>query len=75
MLVATRWGIQVCADDGPTQVILPMPDRSRVARRLPGRARDGHAFRLLRRQDLETKGAGPRHRRIQPWTAARGSPL
>ena len=31
MFVATRWGIQVCADDGPTQVILPMPDRSRVA--------------------------------------------
>jgi len=30
MLVATRLGIQVCADDGPTQVILPMPDRSRV---------------------------------------------
>ena len=24
------WGIQICADDGPTQVILPMPDRSRV---------------------------------------------
>jgi len=30
MLVATRSGIQICADDGPTQVILPMPDRSRV---------------------------------------------
>ena len=30
MFVATRWGIQVCADDGPTQAILPMPDRSRV---------------------------------------------
>ncbi len=30
MLVATRWGIQICADDGPTQAILPMPDRSRV---------------------------------------------
>jgi gluconolactonase len=29
MMVATRWGIQICADDGPTQVILPMPDRSR----------------------------------------------
>ncbi|MCL5269455.1 MAG: RICIN domain-containing protein [bacterium] len=29
MLVATCWGIQVCADDGPTQVVLPMPDRSR----------------------------------------------
>ena len=30
MFVGTRAGIQVCADDGPTQVILPMPDRSRV---------------------------------------------
>jgi sugar lactone lactonase YvrE/enterochelin esterase-like enzyme len=30
MFVATRWGIQVCADDGPTQAILPLPDRSRV---------------------------------------------
>ena len=30
MLVATRWGIQVCADDGPTQAILLMPARSRV---------------------------------------------
>lgn len=30
MLVATRFGIQICADDDPTQVILPMPDRSRV---------------------------------------------
>jgi len=30
MFIATRGGIQVCADDGPTQVILPMPDHSRV---------------------------------------------
>jgi enterochelin esterase-like enzyme/sugar lactone lactonase YvrE len=30
LFVATRSGIQVCADDGPTQVILPMPNRSRV---------------------------------------------
>lgn len=30
MFVATRMGIQVCADDGPTQAILPLPDRSRV---------------------------------------------
>ena len=30
MFVATRWGVQVCTDDGPTQVILPLPDRSRV---------------------------------------------
>ena len=31
MFVATRWGIQVCTDDGPTQVILPTPDRRRVS--------------------------------------------
>ena len=30
ILIATRSGIQACAADGPTQVILPMPDRSRV---------------------------------------------
>ncbi len=29
LLAATRSGIQVCADDGPTQVILPPPERSR----------------------------------------------
>jgi hypothetical protein len=27
---ATRSGIQISADDGPTQVILPVPDSSRV---------------------------------------------
>ncbi|XHR30175.1 MAG: alpha/beta hydrolase-fold protein [Chthoniobacteraceae bacterium] len=30
LLVATRFGVQICADDGPSQVILPMPDRRRV---------------------------------------------
>ena len=28
--VATRSGVQITADDGPTQVILPVPDGSRV---------------------------------------------
>ena len=28
--IATKSGIQITADDGPTQIILPMPDRSRV---------------------------------------------
>ena len=28
--IATKSGIQITADDGPTQVILPVPDRSRV---------------------------------------------
>jgi sugar lactone lactonase YvrE len=30
MFVATLSGVQICADDGPTQVILPVPDRSAV---------------------------------------------
>jgi enterochelin esterase-like enzyme/sugar lactone lactonase YvrE len=30
MFVATRIGIQICADDGPTTAILPTPDRARV---------------------------------------------
>lgn len=30
MFVASRMGVQICADDGPTQVILPVPDGSRV---------------------------------------------
>jgi sugar lactone lactonase YvrE len=28
--IATRSGVQISADDGPTQVVLPVPDRSRV---------------------------------------------
>lgn len=28
--IATKSGVQITADDGPTQVILPVPDRSRV---------------------------------------------
>jgi sugar lactone lactonase YvrE/enterochelin esterase-like enzyme len=28
--IATKSGLQISADDGPTQIILPMPDRSRV---------------------------------------------
>ncbi|HPA17813.1 MAG TPA: RICIN domain-containing protein [Verrucomicrobiae bacterium] len=28
--IATRSGVQISADDGPTQIIVPVPDRSRV---------------------------------------------
>jgi sugar lactone lactonase YvrE len=30
MFAATRSGVQISADDGPTQVILPVPDNARV---------------------------------------------
>ena len=31
LYVATRMGIQICAWDGPTQVILPLPEKQRVS--------------------------------------------
>jgi gluconolactonase len=75
MFVATRMGIQVCADDGPTQVILPTPDRSRVVGVcLGGREMDGlFAFcgtRIWKRK-VKVHGVGA----FSPWTPAHGSPL
>ena len=69
MLVATRLGIQVCADDGPTQVILPTPDRVRVVGVcLGGRAMDTlFAFggaRIWKRK-VKVHGLGA----FSPWTA------
>ena len=75
MLVATRWGIQVCADDGPTQVILPMPDRGRVfGVCLGGRDMDTlFAFcgdKIWKRKvKIHAVGA------FTPWTQVRGSKL
>jgi gluconolactonase len=75
MLVATRWGIQVCADDGPTQVILPMPDRGRpVGVCLGGREMDTlFAFcgdKIWKRKvRIHAVGA------FTPWTSVRGSRL
>ncbi len=75
LLVATRWGIQICADDGPTQVILPTPDRSRVVGVcLGGREMDTlFAFcgdRIWKRK-VKVHGIGA----FSPWTAPNGSKL
>ncbi len=75
MLVATRQGIQICADDGPTQIILPMPDRSRVfGIALGGRELDTlYAFcgdKIWKRAvKIHAVGA------FTPWTAVHGTPL
>ncbi|MCW3097882.1 MAG: gluconolactonase [Chthonomonadaceae bacterium] len=75
MMVATRWGIQVCADDGPTQVILPMPDRSRVIGVcLGGRNLDTlYAFSgdKIWKRTVKVHAIGA----FTPWTAAHGTPL
>ena len=75
MLVATRSGIQICADDGPTQVILPMPDRSRVFSVCLGGPELNTLFALCgtkvwkRTVKLHASGA------FTPWTAVRTTPL
>ena len=76
MLVATRWGIQVCADDGPTQVILPDARPRPRHRRLSRRARDMDTLFAFcgdkiwkRKVKVHAVGA------FTPWTQVHGSPL
>jgi sugar lactone lactonase YvrE/enterochelin esterase-like enzyme len=75
MLAATRWGIQVCADDGPTQAILPVPDRSRVTGVCLGGPEMSTLFAFSgdkvwkRAVKLHAVGA------FSPWAKVNGSPL
>ena len=75
MFVATRMGIQVCADDGPTQAILPMPDRSRVFGVCLGGPQLNTLFAFCgnkvwkRVVKLHAMGA------FSAWTKVNGSPL
>jgi len=75
LLVATQFGIQVCADDGPTQAILPMPDHSRVVGVcLRGPNQDTlFAFcgRKVWKRNVKLYGLGA----FSPWIPVRGSPL
>jgi sugar lactone lactonase YvrE/enterochelin esterase-like enzyme len=75
MLVATRWGIQVCADDGPTQVILPMPDRSRVIGVCFGGPDLNRLFAFcgdkVWKRAVRIHGIGA----FSPWTKVGGNPL
>jgi enterochelin esterase-like enzyme/sugar lactone lactonase YvrE len=75
MFVATRCGIQVCADDGPTQVILPLPDRSRpLGLCLGGKDMDTliafTADKIWKRK-VKTHGIGA----FMPGTGVNGTPL
>ena len=75
MLVATRFGIQICADDGPTQVILPMPDRSRVIGVCLGGADRNTLFAFcgdkIWKRKVKLHGMGA----FSPWIPVRGTPL
>jgi sugar lactone lactonase YvrE len=75
MFVATRAGIQICADDGPTQVILPLPDRSAVhGACLGGREQDtlfasGGGKIWKRKVKVHAMGA------FTPWLKVNGTKL
>jgi len=75
MLVATRLGIQICADDGPTQVILPMPDRSRVLGVCLGGTNRDTLFAFcgnkVWKRSVKLHGIGA----FSPWQAVHGTPL
>jgi enterochelin esterase-like enzyme/sugar lactone lactonase YvrE len=75
MFVATRAGVQICADDGPTQIILPVPDHRRVVGVCIGGAQRDTLYALCgdriwkRKIKVHAMGA------FTPWTSVRGTPL
>ncbi len=75
MFVATRSGIQICADDGPTQVILPLPDRSpATAVCLGGRDLDtlfAFSANKIWKRKVKTHAVGA----FSPWIKVGGTKL
>ena len=73
MFVATRIGIQITADDGPTQVILPVPDRARVLGVcLGGKDKDTLSFASSAATRSGVACAAARHVAFTPWTKVIG---
>jgi gluconolactonase len=75
MFVATRSGIQICADDGPTQVILPVPNRSRVTGVCLGGKDMDTLFAFcgdkIWKRKVKTHAIGA----FSPWTKVNGTKL
>lgn len=73
--IATKSGVQISADDGPTQVILPVPDRSRVIGVcLGGRDKDTlFAFcgNKIWKRKVKVHAMGA----FTPWTKVNGTKL
>jgi len=75
MFTATRWGIQVSADDGPTQVILPMPDRSRVIGVCLGGPEQDTLFAFCKDKIWKRKVKVHAMGAFTPWTKVGGTRL
>ncbi|MEO6787931.1 MAG: SMP-30/gluconolactonase/LRE family protein, partial [Chthoniobacteraceae bacterium] len=73
--IATRSGIQICADDGPTQVILPVPDRGRVTGVCLG-GKDGDTlFAFCGNKIWKRKVQQHAMGAFSPWTKVGGTKL
>jgi sugar lactone lactonase YvrE len=75
MFTATRSGIQVAADDGPTQVILPVPDRSRVTGVALGGADKDLLFAFCGNKIWQRKVRQHAMGAFTPATKVKGTPL
>jgi sugar lactone lactonase YvrE len=75
MFVATRMGIQITADDGPTQVILPMPDGSRVIGVCLGGKDKDTLFAICREKLWKRKVQHHAMGAFTPWIKVGGTKL
>jgi sugar lactone lactonase YvrE/enterochelin esterase-like enzyme len=73
--LATKTGVQISADDGPTQVILPVPDRSRVTGVAIGGAGKDTLFALCGNKIWKRKIQQHAMGAWSPWTKVVGTKL
>jgi enterochelin esterase-like enzyme/sugar lactone lactonase YvrE len=75
MFAATRSGVQITADDGPTQVILPVPDRSRVTGVCLGGKDQDTLFAFCGNKIWKRKVQHHAMGAFTPWTKVSGTKL
>ena len=73
--IATRSGVQISADDGPTQVILPVPDRSRVTGVAIGGKDKDTLYALCGNKVWKRKIRQHAMGAFTPWTKVSGTKL
>ena len=73
--IATRSGVQISADDGPTQVILPVPDRARVTGVCLGGGEKDTLFAFCGNKIWKRKVRQHATGAFSPWTKVDGTPL
>ncbi|MEO6740918.1 MAG: SMP-30/gluconolactonase/LRE family protein, partial [Chthoniobacteraceae bacterium] len=73
--IATKSGVQISADDGPTQVILPVPDRSRVTGVALGGKDKDTLFAFCGNKIWKRKVRQHAMGAFTPWTKVTGTKL